>query len=526
MSSSHEVVVLFATVFLGIALGRVSWRGFSLGTSGVIFTGLLAGHLGYTIPSIVGLLGLIVFVYCLGIDAGPRFFRVFFQQGKRLAIVGSLMIVSAMLAAWAFAKLAGLPADLAAGILAGSLTSTPALGAASEVLPAQSDLAVGFGIAYPIGTLAVILFVQLAARFLGSADSGTAEDDSAASPRIIRRLISVLHPKLNGRRLSDLPLLNQISCQVSRQLVEGRLRPIPADFRLATGQALLVVGAEPDVDLITDYFGEEQRDPPVSLDTDQHQRRVVVTSSNVIGKTLRELHLRSQFGVTITRIFRHDVEFVPDADEAIQFGDALLAVGELDGLERFVTFAGHRERSFDETDLISLGFGLLLGTLVGQVHFELNGDWIALGLAGGPLLVGLIMGHFGRVGPFAGHFPRAARLLLTETGLAMFLAQAGVQAGSQFATVLQNHGLILCLGAAVIAVTPLIVGGLVTRFLIPLGTLQTLGVICGAMTSTPGLGAITSKVDSKIPATSYATVYPLALILMSLLAPMLIAFLS
>ncbi|MCA9072376.1 MAG: hypothetical protein KDA84_25805, partial [Planctomycetaceae bacterium] len=526
MAGSEQVVVLFATVFFGIALGRISWRGFSLGTSGVIFTGLLAGHLGYEIPRIVGLLGLAVFVYCLGIDAGPRFFRVFFQEGKRLAVVGALMIFSAMLAAWAFASLAGLPRGLAAGILAGSLTSTPALGAASEVLLREADetqlhdLAVGFGIAYPVGTLAVILFVQFASKVLGNPNSSAEEDDSSNSRPIIQRLVSVLHPKLTGRRLSELTLLNQSPCQISRQLVDGQLQPIPGDFRLAVGQALLVVGAQPDVELITDYFGEEKQEPQISLNVDQQHRRVVVTSSsNVVGKTLRELHLRSKFGVTIARIFRHDVEFVPDADEAIQFGDALVAVGELEGLEQFVTFAGHRERSFDETDLISLGFGLLLGALVGQVHFEFAGEAIALGLAGGPLLVGLVMGHFGRVGPFAGHFPRAARLLLTESGLALFLAQAGVQAGGQFADVLRDHGLILCLGATVIAITPLIVGGLVTRFLIPLGTLQTLGAVCGAMTSTPGLGAITSKVESKIPATSYATVYPLALILMSLLAP-------
>lgn len=527
MAGSEEIIVLFATVFFGMALGRVSWRGFSLGTSGVIFTGLLAGHLGFTVPSVVGVLGLTVFVYCLGIDAGPRFFRVFFQHGKRLAFVGTVMIVSAMLGAWAFASLAGLPADLAAGILAGSLTSTPALGAASEVLPGDSQLAVGFGIAYPIGTLAVILFVHLAPRFLGVANSPTNEDDSTETRPIIRRLVSVMHPALTGRRLSEVPLLNHIPCQVSRQLVEGTLQPIQGDFRLATGQNLVVIGTQPDVDLITDFFGEEKPDPQFSLEPDHHQRRVVVTSStNVVGQSLRELHLRSKFGVTITRIFRHDVEFVPDADETIQFGDALIAAGELEGLERFVEFAGHRERSFDETDLISLGFGLLAGTLVGQIHFEFAGLGISLGLAGGPLLVGLIMGHFGRIGPFAGHFPRASRLLLTETGLALFLAQAGVQAGGQFATVLQNHGMILCVGAIVIALTPLVVGGLVTRFLIPLGGLQTLGAICGAMTSTPGLGAITSKVDSKIPATSYATVYPLALILMSLLAPILIAFLS
>jgi putative transport protein len=352
------------------------------------------------------------------------------------------------------------------------------------------------------------------------------EEESTGSASIVRRLVHVLHPKVAGKCLSDVPILSHSHCQASRVLVDGQLEPIPSDFRLAVGQHLLLVGTQPHVEMVMDYFGEESPHPILFLELEQHRRRVVATSKNVVGKSLRELHLRSQFGVTISRITRHDVEFVPDADEVIQFADALSAVGEPEDLERFISFAGHRERSFDETDLISLAFALLLGTLAGQVRFELGGDAISLGVAGGPLLVGLVMGHFGRLGPFVGHFPRASRLLLTETGLAMFLAQAGVQAGGQFATVLRDHGMILCVGAVSIAVAPLVVGVFITRYLIPLSGLQTLGAICGAMTSTPGLGAITSKVDSKVPATSYATVYPLALILMSILAPVLISLIS
>ncbi|WP_166831030.1 aspartate:alanine exchanger family transporter [Thalassoroseus pseudoceratinae] len=526
MTTTDELLTLFLITFSGIALGRISWRGFSLGTSGVIFTGLIAGHLGGHVPAAVGPLGLVVFVYCLGIDAGPRFFRVFFQQGKQLAFVGAVMIVAAMLAAWGFARVAGLPADLAAGILAGALTSTPALGAASEVLPANSDLAVGFGIAYPLGTLAVILFINIAPKIFNENERPADPADSAEHSGILRRLVHVMNPALSGKRLNEITLLERSQCQITRHLADGLLEPIHGEFLLATGQHLLLVGREADVNLLTDYLGDVSPHQGHSLETEEHRRRIVATSKNVVGKSLRELHLRSKYGITISRVYRHDVEFVPDADEVIHFGDALSAIGEPEQLEQFVTFAGHRERSFDETDLISLAFGLMIGTLLGQVRFELAGETISLGLAGGPLFAGLVMGHFGRIGPFVGHFPRAARLLLTETGLALFLAQAGVEAGSQFATVFKQHGVILCLGAISVASAPLIVGMLMTRFIVPLSGLQTLGAICGAMTSTPGLGALTSKIDSKIPATSYATVYPLALILMSLLAPALISLMS
>jgi putative transport protein len=238
------------------------------------------------------------------------------------------------------------------------------------------------------------------------------------------------------------------------------------------------------------------------------------------------LHLRSRFGVTITRITRHDLEFVPDAGQTIQFGDALTAIGEPEGLDAFVAFAGHRERSFDETDIISLALGMLLGVLLGRVQVRLGDEIFSLGMAGGPLVVGLILGHFGRIGPIVGHFPRAARLLLTEIGLAMFLATAGVSAGSQLVPVIREHGPGLCVGAVLITIIPLAVGLLLTRYAIRMGLLRSLGGICGAMTSTPGLGALTSKIDSNVPVTSYATVYPIALVLMSLLAPILVSVMS
>ena len=317
-------------------------------------------------------------------------------------------------------------------------------------------------------------------------------------------------------------MLAKTNCQVSRILVGEEMRPLPADFTLQIGQLLLIIGTRLNVAAVVDLLGQRSSRTDYHWDTERHRRRVVAASRELVGKSLEQLHLRSRFGVTITRITRHDLEFVPDASQSLHFGDALTAVGEAESLERFVEFAGHRERSFDETDLISLSVGLLLGVLLGQVRIQLGQETFSLGMAGGPLLVGLLMGHFGRIGPLVGHFPRASRMLLAEVGLAMFLAAAGVSAGRQFVSVVQTYGWSLCLGSLLITVVPLLVGVLLTRCFLRTGALQALGCICGAMTSTPGLGTLTSKVDSHIPVTSYATVYPLALILMSVLAPLLI----
>ena len=527
VSSSDEISILFLAVALGAVLGKFSWRGLSLGTSAVIFVALFFGHLGYTIPDNVGLLGLTVFVFCLGINAGPSFFRLFCEQASSLAMMGAAMISAAVAGTWAFAKLFEIPADLAAGMFAGALTSTPALAAAAESLPADSQVAVGFGLAYPFGAVGVVLFVQLASKHLGKhthePNVHTYEENVS---RITRRVVEVANPGVVDKTLSELAILDKCSCQISRARIDNEMTPISGSFQLQMGQQLLVIGAEREIDLVVDFLGKVSPSTEYVLDVERQRRRIVVTADSVVGRTLGELNLATRFGVTISRITRHDVEFVPDVNQAIQFGDALTVIGQPEGLDQFVTFAGHRERSFDETDMISMAVGLLLGVLLGQLRLQFGEHSFSLGMAGGPLVVGLTLGHFGRIGPIVGHFPRAARMLLTETGLALFLASAGVQAGGQLVDVIQQHGVGICFGAILVTGIPLLVGGLLTHYSLRMGSLRSLGGICGAMTSTPGLGALTSKIDSCVPVASYAAVYPIALILMSLLAPMLVSVIS
>jgi putative transport protein len=277
---------------------------------------------------------------------------------------------------------------------------------------------------------------------------------------------------------------------------------------------------------VVEVLGQPCEEVNYTLDLERQRRRVVATSKELIGRSLEKLHLLSRFGVTISRITRQDVEFVPSPQDRILHGDALSVVGEPEALDRFVAFAGHRERTLDETDLMSLALGLLLGVLAGQIEVTLAGRTVSLGLAGGPLLVGLLLGHWGQIGPLVGRIPRAGRLLLGEIGLAMFLAQAGASAGATIVPVLAEHGVSLCLAAIVLVVVPLMTGLVTARYLLRISTLEMCGAICGAMTSTPGLGAATANVESSLPAISYATVYPVALILITLTAPLLLTLIS
>jgi putative transport protein len=528
MNLTEQLLVLLAVIATGLLLGRLHIAGLTLGSSGVIFTGLAFGHFGYRIPEGIGLPGLVLFVYCVGLRAGPAFFRSFVRQGRSLAKLAVLLTATGAAVTWALARLLRLPTDLAAGIFAGAMTSTPALAAALEKLPAGSQAAVGYGLAYPFGVVGVVLAMELLPRLLRQnlreLDKQLAAQEEAGR-QIVRVLVEVLNPAVIGKRLSELDMIAEHNCQVPRLLRGNRLLPVSSDVTLEAGQHVLVVGHESRVPVIVNLLGRPSEKTDYIMDTERERRQVVATSRNVVGRTLADLKPMHNFGVTISRILRHELEFVPRMRDEIQYGDALVVVGEPENIEKFAEFAGHRARSFDETDLVSLAVGLIAGVLLGMVSFGFGKESFSLGLAGGPLFVALLVGHFGRIGPVVGHFPRAALMLAMEAGLVCFLADAGVRAGQSLMGVLGQYGLRLSAASLAVVLVPMAVGCLAGRFLLKMNFLEILGGVAGGMTSTPGLAVVTAKTDSEIPVVSYAAAYPVALILMTVLAQALVAVL-
>ncbi|MBM3790469.1 MAG: transporter [Acidobacteria bacterium] len=526
---NNTLVALFAVVTLGLLLGRVQVLGLSLGSSGVIFTALFLGHLGYRIPEGVGILGLAVFVYCVGLRAGPSFFRGFARQGKDMARLAAVLIALAAGVTWVVATIAEIPVDLAAGMFAGCLTSTPGLAAALERLPPGSDAPVAYGIAYVVGLVGVVLFVQLLPRLLREdlerLSKSLADADQAGS-QIARQLVEVANPAVVGRKLSDLRIISESNCQIPRILRGTRLVPITSDFTLEAGEHVLLVGREARLPVIVQLLGKPSERSDYIMDTERERRQIVVTSRRVVGKSLAELKLRTLFGVTVTRIHRHDLEFVPRPEDAIDYGDALSVVGEPERIDRLAEFAGHRARSYHETDLISLGIGITAGVVLGMIRVDLGGKGVSLGIAGGPLFVALILGHFGRIGPVVGRLPRAAHMFLMDAGLVLFLASAGAEAGRTLMPVLAQHGLKLAAAGILVTFLPLILGFVAARYIMRLSLLQIIGGVCGGMTSTPGLGIITDKTDSDIPVVSYAAAYPVALILVTVFAQVVVSVLT
>jgi len=522
---NNPLVALFAIITLGMMLGKIKVTGVSLGNSAIIFTALIFGHFGYSIPSGIGTLGLVLFIYCVGIGAGPSFFGVFAKHGTQMVKLSIFIVGCAAVVTYLLSKVFHIPLDLSIGILAGALTSTPALAAAVDSLKDAGPLvSVGYGVAYPFGVIGVVLFVQVLPRILNK-DLNVIDQkvDSAKGSKIDRHFVEVLNPSLFGKTIQEATIIAKSSCQISRYFDNGRFVPISSTTTFHKGQILLLIGDQKNAAEIIDYIGRLSTKIQDS-EIESQRAEIVVTSKNMIGRTLRELGLLQKYGITVTKINRLQMLFVPTYDTMIEEADCLTVVGDVEALERFSKVAGHRTKALHETDLMSLSIGILLGVVVGMIPFGLPGSKpITLGLSGGPLLVALILGHYGRVGKIVGRIPFAAQYLMRELGLIFFLAHAGVRAGGSFVAIVQQYGVILFVFGGIVTLLPLVSGYFVATFLLKLNLPQTLGGLCGGMTSTPGLGTITAKTDSEVPVISYASAYPIALVVIIILVQILIS---
>lgn len=525
---NQPVLVLFAIIFFGIALGSIPVKGLSLGLSGVIFTALAAGHYGLRIPEGVGNLGLVLFVYCVGLGAGNRFFAALASQGSKLAVLTLVIIGAGVVCTCACGSLFGINSSISAGIFAGALTSTPALAAAMETLAGNtSGVSIGYGIAYPFGVVGVVIFVQLVPKLLRY-DLRAQENKTEPScdTAIVSRLIRVTHAHLAGMAIADYDVFDGMGCRITRIAREGRLVPLSAVDTFEVGGEILVVGQGDSIARATALLGDlcEHTYP---MDTSKERRELILTSADYAGKSLRELDPVRKDHIVISRVSRLGFTFVPTADTVLERNDVLTVVGRTGSIERFAASIGHRSSALNSTDLLSLGFGLTVGVLLGMVQVGLpGGGGISLGIAGGPLIAALILGHFGRIGPFVGYIPRPTRILLQDLGLVLFLANAGVAGGADLVHTVREYGAAVFLMGIIVTSIPMLAGYVVAMKVFGMNILECLGGICGGMTSTPALGAIAGKTDSQTPVVSYATAYPVALILMTIGAQVIIRTLS
>ncbi len=527
--AQSPILSLFLIIALGTALGSLSVSNLNLGTSAVLFVALGFGHLGIMVPSQVQDLGLVLFVYAVGLQAGPRFFHLFRARGISFAQIGIAVVLGGAVLTILTARLFGISPGLALGLYAGAMTSTPALAAGMDALGGDPSASVGYGIAYPFGVIGVVLFVQLLPRLLRvdlREEERKVRESQPPGRRIHRRIFAVSNPACSGRSLLELKLHRLIEVNISRIRREGRVLAVKPETRLQLGDMVVAVGRMEDLDKLRIVFGEETQEEDIFNTQDVIARDALVTNPRMAGKSLSRLGVFEEYGVVVTRVFREDMEFVPTGSFILEDGDLIRITGAKEDCDRFIVEIGQQEKSIHETNILALSLGIFGGLLLGIIELPLpGGASFRLGTAGGPLLVSLLLAHYGRVGKLNIRIPRGAKYIMSQLGLVLFLAGAGTAAGRSFVEVLAASGLQLLAAGVVVTLGASLIGLALSRFVFKLDLLTVLGLICGAMTSTPALGTLSDLTDSRQPLLSYAAVYPVAMILITLTAQFLVLLL-
>jgi putative transport protein len=531
---ADQMLALFTILALGALLGSFSWRGISLGTAGVLFVALVFGHYGISVPKAVQDLGLLLFVYAVGLQAGPRFFRMFRKQGLGYVIIGVAVALTGALATLGLAYALKLPDDLATGLYTGALTCTPALAAALDVfarlLPSTSAaVSVGYGIAYPFSMIGVVLLVQflprLLRRNLRAEEQNWLAERQKEMPSLVVKQLLITNRNMDGKSLRELDPHRLAHVNITRVRRGDQVSIVTPDYILHLGDIVMVVGPHAEMEKIKLVLGEET-EVPMDMNASIATQDLELNSALFVGKTLAELQVWENYGVIITRIRRQGLEISPVGSMLLEIGDGLHVVGDRQDVQEFIKKAGGDTRKAEETNMLPYLLGLVLGVGLGLIPFHLaNGVDVKLGTAGGAFLVALLIGHFGRIGPLRLYVPAAAKNLTRELGLMLFLAGAGTTAGAQFVQVIQNQGWSLLLAGAVITLVSVAVALFLTMKVFKLGTLGTLGAMTAAMTNPPGLSAANNQTATDQATLAYASVYPAALIFKILFAQILVTLL-
>jgi putative transport protein len=528
---AEQMLVLFAILAIGSWLGQISWRGLSLGTAGVLFTAMVFGHFGLSVPKAVQDLGLLLFVYAVGISAGPRFFRAFRRHGIRYVLIALITVTAGAVATVGVALLFNLPGDLAAGLYTGALTCTPALAAAVDVversLPASgATVSVGYGVAYPFSMIAVVLLVQflprLLRRNLRTEEAAWQTERSVETPELQVKTYRLTNPNCSGKRVAEINPHRMAMANISRVKRGDKVFAAGPDVKLELGDVVMVVGPPEELEKLQLLLGEETHER-MDVNTTVLSMDVEVAEESLTGKTLASMRLWEQYTLVITRIRRQGLEITPTGNATLEMGDHIRVVGDRDAVDTFVKLVHGAPRRAEETSMVPFLIGLVLGVVVGSIPVNLpNGLTIKLGMAGGAFIVSLLIGHFGKIGPFHMYVPPAAKNLSRELGLMFFLAGAGTNAGAQFLSVLQAEGWQLLLAGALVTLVSLVTGLLLMNRIYRMNLLATMGALCATMTNPPGLNAANNQTETDLPSLSYASVYPSALIFKILMAQVLV----
>ncbi|MGT1846549.1 putative transporter [Enterobacter hormaechei subsp. xiangfangensis] len=541
------VSVLALVAVVGLWLGNIKIRGVGFGIGGVLFGGIFVGHfadqLGWVLSAdmlhFIQEFGLILFVYTIGIQVGPGFFASLRVSGLRLNLFAFGIVVMGGLVTAILHKLFAIPLPVVLGIFSGAVTNTPALGAGQQILrdlgiPADvvDQMGMSYAMAYPFGICGILLsmwLVRVLFRVNVEQDAKEHESTLTNGHALIKTInIRVENPNLNNMAIQDVPILNSATIICSRLKRDDTLMVPSPDTLIQHGDLLHLVGQPADLNNARLVIGQEVDTSLSTRGTDMRVERVVVTNEKVLGKKIRDLQVKERYDVVISRLNRAGVELVASQDASLQFGDILNLVGRPSSIDAVADMVGNAQQKLQQVQMLPVFIGVGLGVMLGSIPLYVPGFPVALklGLAGGPLIMALILGRIGSIGKLYWFMPPSANLALRELGIVLFLAVVGLKSGGDFVDTLVNGEGMSWVGYGIfITAIPLITVGLLARIFAKMNYLTLCGMLAGSMTDPPALAfANNLHATSGAAALSYATVYPLVMFL-RIITPQLLAVL-
>lgn len=543
-SIAHIVLLYSFVIAVGVLLGKIKFFGVSLGVTFVLFTGIVCGHFGLTgntqILTFLQDFGLILFVFCIGLQVGPSFFSSFKKGGiaMNLVAMGIVALNIAVAVALYYGLNGRIELPMMVGILCGAVTNTPGLGAANEALSQLNysgpQIAMGYACAYPLGVLGIIGSI-IAIRYICRINLKKEEEDiakeEAANPHLTPRMmhLEVHNEALAGKTLLQVRDFMGRDFVCSRILQNGHVSIPNRDTVFHLGDQLFVVCAEDDAEAIIAFIGPKIEVDWEKQDTPMVSRRILITQPKMNGKQLGEFHFSSMYGVNVTRVNRSGMDIFASRNLTLQVGDRVMVVGPQDAVERVANLMGNSLKRLDHPNIVTIFVGIFLGIFFGSLPIAFPGipTPVKLGLAGGPLIVSILIGRFGYKLKLVTYTTMSANLMLREIGIVLFLASVGIKAGANFVnTVVDGDGLLYVGCGFLITVIPLLIMGAVARWHYKMNYFMLMGLIAGSNTDPPALAYSNQTAGNNAPAVGYSTVYPVSMFLRILTAQLLILILA
>ena len=548
--TGHSIMLLAFVIAAGIYLGKFKVKGVSLGTTWILFVGIVLSHFGFradeNLLHFLKEFGLILFVFSIGLQVGPGFFHSFKKGGLTLNMLAICLVLLGVITTYVIHLVTGENLVTLTGVMSGAVTNTPGLGAAqqtfydatssgsflSEVGSSEisASLASGYAVAYPLGVLgviAVLMIVKAIFKVDLKKEEALLDGEEAGIESAVRVAFQVENPAIFGKTLVEIDKEITNKFVVSRIFRDGAVEVPLATTVINKDDKVLVVTSQSSVDVVTMLFGKAIDMPKEvwdKLDTTMSVRKLIITKSSLTGKKLKELKIRSTYGVSITRVSRSGVDLVANPNLTLQLGDVILVVGPDNAIDKVAKAVGNSESSLSHPHLIPIFFGIALGVLLGSIPMKFPGipQAIKFGLAGGPLIIAILIGYFGPKLKITTYTTTSANMMLRELGISIFLAAVGLGAGENFVSSIVNGGYWWILYGALITIIPTFVIALLGRLVFKLNFYQICGLLSGSCTNPPVLAFAQNAYGTDYTSVSYATVYPLAMFMRVLVAQLLI----